>query len=102
MWLLLVAVIGASGLGYLAASRINDDTELLCDAVNANRAGLRNLLVSARNQTPPANLTRRARRFYRQQIALVRPLDCGNFDRDSLKRQQERGGDAASGNSQPP
>jgi hypothetical protein len=100
-WLpvLVALVFGGSLVAYVIEQDTNND--LLCEAVNANRATMRNLLVSARNQTPERRLNKRARRFYREQIAAVRPLHCGNFNRESLHRQQERaqrkarGGDAS-------
>lgn len=97
---LLVGLVLIGG-GLLAVVVAKRESNLLCEAVNDNRAALRNLLVSARNQTPKARLTRRARRFYREQIAAVTPLDCGNFDRDSLRRIAERG-DADAKKTQPP
>lgn len=103
-WVLAVAVVVAIGLGAYAANLLTSDNELLCEAVNANRATVRNLLVSARNQTPKTQLNARARRFYAQQIAEVKPLDCGNFNRDSLRRggsTAERG-DASPGKAKQP
>lgn len=111
-WLLPLAVLlvlGGGSLFYVVNQSAKD--EVLCEAVNDNRAALRNLLVSARNQTPKSRLTKRAKRFYREQIAAVTPLDCGTFNRDSLRRLQRsrekdapaRGGDAsATGNRQQP
>ena len=104
-WALGFAVLAATALGAYSASLLAGDAreakrdrELLCEAVNGANSSLRNLLIAARNQTPPERLTPEARRFYREQIAAVKPLDCENFDRDSLRRQQDRaartGGDA--------
>jgi hypothetical protein len=101
-WWLPLMIVLVFGGGLTAATIVRSrENSLLCQAINENRAGLRNMLVSARNQTPPERLNRRARRFYREQIAAVKPLHCGNFNRESLHRQQERaqrkarGGDAS-------
>lgn len=111
LWVLGVAVLLAAALGgWSAFLLVGDqreserDNAVLCEAVNVASSSLRNLLVAARNQTPPERLTRRARRFYREQIAAVKPLDCGHFNRRELQRQQRRqteraqrsGGDATS------
>lgn len=74
----------------------------LCQAINENRAGLRNLLVSARSQTPRKQLTSRARRFYAAQIRAIQPLNCGHFSRDSLRRLRQRDKKRAKGVVAPP
>lgn len=110
IWLFALGLAFAALIGAFAAIElVNDarqrdrDNQLLCEAINANGSTLRNLLVAARNQTPKDKLTLRARRFYRHQIAAIRPLDCSNFNRETLEREQERrrrealrGGDAPS------
>jgi hypothetical protein len=109
MWLLVAALLAGAGLGAYSSSLLvgadrsaEQNHQLLCEAVNGGRATVRNLLVAARNQTPRSRLNKRARTFYREQIRAVRPLGCGNFDRDSLRREQRRaarharGGDATS------
>jgi hypothetical protein len=104
LWVLIGAVAVASLLSVSAFSLLVEDAnearrdrDLLCEAINGANSGLRNLLISARAQTPKRSLSRRARRFYREQLAALRPLDCDNFDRDSLRRQQRRAVRAAQG-----
>jgi hypothetical protein len=84
--LLIAVVIIGGGFAYLHESAQND--RAVCQAVNENRAALRNLLVSARAQSP--RLTKKASRFYREQLAAITPLDCGHFNRNSLARQRAK------------
>lgn len=103
---LIVVVVG----GGLAGSVIlgNRENHLLCEAVNGNRASLRNLLISARKQTPKKELTKRTKKFYSTEIAKIQPLDCANFDRNSIpelikpkkeagRPQKKKGGDTSPG-----
>lgn len=96
--LLTAVVIVGGGLAYFQEQRQNN--EVACQAANDTRAVLRNLLVSARAQTPKRRLNARAQNFYDSQLAKLKPLDCGHFDRDSLARAQ--GGDASPGQTQQP
>lgn len=99
----LAAVVGAFAAMVLVndARQMDRDNQLLCEAINANSSTLRNLLVAARNQTPKDRLTPQARRFYRSQIAAIRPLDCSDFNRETLEREQERQREQAEGGGAP-
>jgi hypothetical protein len=104
-WVAPVLIVVVIGGGLVAKVLLdNAQNDLLCQAVNENRAALRNLLVSARNQTARRQLTKKAQRFFRTQLAAIKPLDCGKFNRDSLGRQGggKRGGDAPPGKTKQP
>lgn len=91
--LLIILVVGGGLVGKVVID--NREDNVLCEAVNANRSTVRNLVLSARNQIPKEDTkrNRKSRRFFQRELNKIVPLDCSHFNRDSLKRLTE-GGDS--------